>query len=269
MMRGMKESAMKVVADKFHFLVATGEYCQMIWDVVVATCKKLPNYSLIREQLYSIGVMSLPVVAMTGFSTGLVLATQSFFQLSDKGLSGATGLMVGKAMITELGPVLTAFMVTGRVGAAMCAELGTMRVTEQIDALKTMAVNPYSYLIAPRFLASTIMLPLLTVFSIIMGIFGGYLISVFFFKMPPTNYFDPMPIYIDMFDLLIGLVKALVFGMLIVTISCFKGMNTSGGAQGVGRSTTNSVVICYTFILFTNFLITLGLNVVRDLAEMS
>ena len=255
---------MRFLLNKLNFLAHTGEFILLIWDVIVATIRRPPQWSLIREQLYSIGVLSLPVVAMTGFSTGLVLAAQSFFQLSDKGLAGATGLMVGKAMITELGPVLTAFMVTGRVGAAMCAELGTMRVTEQIDALETMAVNPNRYLIAPRFLSGMLMMPLLTVFSIFMGIFGGYLIAVFYFKMPPTTYFDPMPIYITNFDLLIGIVKAFFFGVLIVTISCFKGLHTSGGAEGVGRATTNSVVVCYTFILFTNFLITLGLNMLEN-----
>lgn len=255
---------MRFLISKLNFLAATGEFILLIWNVTVATFKRPPHWSLIREQLYNIGVLSLPVVAMTGFSTGLVLAAQSFFQLSDKGLAGATGLMVGKAMITELGPVLTAFMVTGRVGAAMCAELGTMRVTEQIDALETMAVNPNRYLISPRFISGMVMMPLLTVFSIFMGIFGGYLISVFYFKMPPTTYFDPMPIYITNFDLLTGIVKAFVFGILIITISCYKGLTTSGGAEGVGRSTTNSVVICYTFILFTNFLTTLCLNLLQN-----
>ncbi len=255
---------MRFLLSKLNFLVSTGEFMILIWDVTIATFKRPPGWALIREQLYNIGVLSLPVVAMTGFSTGLVLAAQSFFQLSDKGLAGATGLMVGKAMITELGPILTAFMVTGRVGAAMCAELGTMRVTEQIDALETMAVNPNRYLISPRFISGLIMMPLLTVFSIFMGIFGGYLISVFYFKMPPATYFDPMPIYITNFDLFIGIIKAFVFGVLIVTISCFRGLHTSGGAQGVGRATTNSVVICYTFILITNFLITLGLNMLEN-----
>lgn len=255
---------MRFLISKLNFLASTGEFMVLIWDVIVATVKRPPSWSLIREQLYNIGVLSLPVVAMTGFSTGLVLAAQSFFQLSDKGLAGATGLMVGKAMITELGPILTAFMVTGRVGAAMCAELATMRVTEQVDALQTMAVNPNRYLIAPRFISGILMMPLLTVFSIFMGIFGGYLISVFYFKMAPTTYFDPMPIYITNFDLFIGIVKAFVFGILIVTISCFRGLHTIGGAQGVGRATTNSVVVCYTFILITNFLITLGLNMLEN-----
>ncbi len=255
---------MRFLLNRLHFIAAMGEYLTLIIDTFLATIKRPPSWALIREQLYNIGVLSLPVVAMTGFSTGLVLAAQSFFQLSDKGLAGATGLMVGKAMITELGPVLTAFMVTGRVGAAMCAELGSMQVTEQIDALQTMAVNPNSYLVAPRIISGTFMLPLLTMFSIFMGIYGGYLLSVYYFHMAPTNYFDPMPIYISLFDLLTGVVKSVIFGVLIVTISCYKGMITTGGAEGVGRSTTNSVVICYTCILISNFLITLGLNVIHN-----
>lgn len=254
---------MRFLPCKLNFLAATGEYVLLIWNVVVVTFKRPPRWSLIQEQLYNIGVLSLPVVAMTGFFTGLVLAAQSFFQFSDKGLAGATGLMVGKAMLTELGPVLTAFMVTGRVGAAMCAELATMRVSEQIEALETMSVNPNRYLIAPRFIAGMIMMPLLTIFSIFMGMFGGYLISVFYFKMSPSSYLDPIPIYINNFDLVTAIVKAFVFGALIITISCYKGLKTSGGAGGVGRSTTNSVVICYTFILSINFLITLGLNLLK------
>ncbi|MCY3974407.1 MAG: ABC transporter permease [Simkaniaceae bacterium] len=254
---------MHFFVERLRFFSSTGACVRLAWNVLLVSFRQPPSWILIREQLYGVGVLSLPVVAMTGFSTGLVLAAQSFFQLSDKGLAGATGLMVSKAMVTELGPVLTAFMITGRVGAAMCAELGTMVVTEQVDALESMAVNPNRYLLAPKFISGIIMMPLLTIFSIFMGIFGGYLISVFYFKMPPTAFFDPIPIYITHFDLLIGIVKASVFGVLIVVISCYKGLVTKGGAEGVGRATTNSVVICYTFILLCNFLITLGLNVLH------
>lgn len=250
---------------RLHFLVAVGEYITLFIDTVIAAIRRPPAIKLVLKQLYNIGVASLNVVAITGFFTGLVLAAQSFYQLSDKGLAGVTGLMVAKAMMTELGPVLTAFMVTGRVGAAMCAELGTMRVTEQIDALQTMAVNPNRYLVAPRFFAGTIMIPLLTIYSVIMGIFGGYLISVYFFGMSPTAYFDPMQIHITLFDFFSGIIKAFFFGILIMTISCYKGMTTSGGAEGVGKSTTNSVVICYCCILFSNFFLTIALNVIYTL----
>jgi len=249
---------------KLSVIVALGEYITLILHVIQASLRKPPSFHLILKQLYDIGVASLPVVAITGFSTGLVLAAQSFYQLADKGLASVTGLMVGKAMMTELGPVLTAFMVTGRVGAAMCAELGTMQVTEQIDALQTMAVNPHRYLIAPRFIAGTLMMPLLTIFSIVMGIFGGYLISVYFFGMAPVSYFDPMPIHITLFDLSTGVIKSFLFGIFIVTIACYRGITTSGGAEGVGKSTTNSVVITYCSILLSNFFLTVALNVLRE-----
>src|SRR5947208_14258387 len=135
----------------FDSVAGVGCWAFFMGRTLRSTFKRPPSWSLLLEQFYNIGVLSLPVVAITGFSTGLVLAAQSFYQLADKGLASATGLLVGKSMLTEIGPVLTAFMVTGRVGAAMCAELGSMRVTEQIDAMQTMAVNPHRYLIAPRF----------------------------------------------------------------------------------------------------------------------
>jgi phospholipid/cholesterol/gamma-HCH transport system permease protein len=241
-------------------LSAVGEYALLIAGVTWVTIRRPPSWTLIRDQLYNIGVLSLPVVAITGFSTGMVLAAQSFFQLSDKGLASATGLMVAKAMLVELGPVLTAFMVTGRVGAAMCAELGTMRVTEQIDALRSMSVNPLRYLVAPRFIAGIFMMPFLSIFSSVMGIVGGYIVAVSYYKMAPNAYLDPLPTHITNYDIVSGMIKAFVFGSIIVTISCYKGLSTQGGAAGVGRSTTNSVVICYSFILIINFLLTIGLN---------
>lgn len=241
-------------------LAAIGDYTLLIIGTLLVSFRRPPHWELIKTQMFEIGVLSLPVVAITGFSTGMVLAAQSFFQLADKGLASATGLMVAKAMIVELGPVLTAFMVTGRVGASMCAELGTMRVTEQIDAIRSMSVNPLRYLVAPRFIAGIFMMPFLTIFSALMGIIGGYLIAVNVYHMAPNAFLDPLPIHITTFDLISGLVKSFFFGIIIVTISCYKGMKTHGGAAGVGRSTTKSVVICYSLILISNFLLTLGLN---------
>lgn len=252
------------IAWPLTLLAVLGDYFSMVFKVFCLSIRHPPSWQLIRDQMYEIGVLSLPVVAITGFSTGMVLAAQSFFQLSDKGLASATGLMVAKAMLVELGPVLTAFMVTGRVGAAMCAELGTMRVTEQIDAMRSMAVDPLQYLVAPRFIAGILMLPLLTVFSCIMGIGGGYLIAVTYYHMPSNTFLDPLPINITTFDFMSGITKAFVFGLIIVTISCYRGMTTRGGAAGVGRATTNSVVICYSVILVSNFLITIQLNSCHD-----
>ena len=244
----------------FELLSGIGEYISLIKDVFQTLFKKVPAWPLLRDQLFNIGVMSLGVVAITGMSTGVVLAAQSIYQLSSKGLASVTGVMVAKTMITELGPVLTAFMVTGRVGASMCAELGTMKVTEQIDAIKSMAVNPYNYLIAPRFIAGIIMVPLLTTFSILMGVIGGYLISTYFFHMSAMSYFGHMPFHITSFDILTGLLKSFCFGTLLVTISCYKGLKTKGGAEGVGKATTNSVVISYVSILISDFFLTLALN---------
>ncbi len=256
-----------IVAVKKHslrVLEMIGDYVSLVIDVTVASLKKPPSWKLVQEQLFHIGVMSLSVVAITGFTTGFVLAAQSFYQLGEKGLANMTGVLVGKSMITELGPILTAFMVTGRVGSSMCAELGTMRVTEQIDALKSMAINPYSYLVAPRFIAGTFMIPLLTLFSVIMGILGGYLIAANLFHMSLASYFNPMRLQITVFDLLSGSIKSFIFGILIVTVCCYRGMRTSGGAAGVGKATTQSVVTSYILILVADFFLTMALNMIRQ-----
>lgn len=250
--------------QSFRILEMIGEYVSLIFDVLGASLRQAPSWKLVREQLYHIGVMSLSVVAITGFTTGFVLAAQSFYQLGEKGLSAVTGVLVGKAMITELGPILTAFMVTGRVGSAMCAELGTMKVTEQIDAMKSMAINPNAYLVAPRFIAGIFMIPLLTLFSAIMGILGGYLIAVTLFHMPSSSYFDPMRIHITLFDLATGAIKSFIFGVLLVTVCCYKGMKTSGGAAGVGKATTQSVVTSYILILISDFFLTMALNMIHQ-----
>lgn len=239
---------------------AFANYLKLIGTVFWVTLVNPPKFSVVREQLYEIGVMSLFVVVITGFSTGSVLAAQAYFNFVDKGFASATGLAVTKAMMVEMGPVLTAFMLTGRVGSAMCAELGSMRVSEQIDALQSMSVNPVRYLVAPRFIAGIFMLPVLTIFSTITGIIGGYIVSVYYFGMDPTTFLEPLPTHIRVFDFVSGLIKAFIFGIIIVTISCYKGMTTVGGAAGVGKATTQSVVICYCCILIGNFFLTVALN---------
>ena len=238
-----------------------GEYVSLIADVSSACFRRPPEWALIREQLFHIGVLSFSVVAITGFTTGFVLAAQSFYQLGEKGLSGITGVLVAKAMLTELGPILTAFMVTGRVGSSMCAEIGSMQVTEQIDALKSMAVNPNRYLIAPRLIAGTIMIPLLTLFSTLMGILGGYILSVQLFNMPSANFFNPMPLHISVYDLATGMIKASIFGFILITVCCYRGMKTTGGAAGVGKATTQSVVTSYVLILLFDLFLTMALNI--------
>lgn len=259
----MKELINNLYKTLEELLYALGLYVIMTFEAFWQLLFRTPPWRLIRDQLFDIGLLSLPVVAITGLSTGMVLAAQSFFQLADKGLASATGIMVGKAMMTELGPVLTAFMVTGRIGSAMCAEIGTMRVTEQIDAMRSMSVDPIAYLFTPRVTASTLMMPLLTLFSTLTGMLGGFIIACYFFDMAPVSYFGGMQLHITYFDFATGLIKALIFGVFIGSICCFKGMTASGGARGVGRATTNSVVVTYAVILIFNFLLTLGLNSVR------
>jgi len=241
-------------------LASIGRYVVSVCQVVGIICTRLPRWGLLINHLYEIGVRSLPLVCLTGLATGMVLAAQSFFQLSDKGLTGITGIMVAKSMLVELGPVLTSFMITGRVGAAICAELGTMRVTEQIDAMTSMGIHPLEYLIAPRYIAMAIMMPVLTVFSSTCGIFGGWFIATQLYGMTSQAFFDPLPVYLTWFDVISNFVKSWTFGLLVISISCFQGFFATGGASGVGRATTASVVISYISILGINFLLTIFLN---------
>lgn len=241
-------------------LTDIGSYTVMMLEVIRLIFTTRPRWALIVEQLYEMGVQSLPLVSLTGLATGMVLAAQAFFQLSDKGLTGTTGIMVAKAMLVEIGPVLTSFMITGRVGASISAELGSMKVTEQIDAMASMGVNPIEYLVVPRCTAMALMVPILAVFSSACGIIGGWFISVNLYGMDSQTFLDPIPIYVSWFDIFANITKSWIFGVLIVSIACYRGMAVSGGARGVGKATTSSVVICYMCILAVNFMLTVGLN---------
>jgi len=206
--------------------------------------------------MQEVGVRSFPVVIITAAFTGMVLALQSFTGFKRFGAETMVGTVVALSMTRELGPVLTGLMVSGRVGSAMAAELGTMRVTEQIDALYTLATNPIKYLIVPRFLASTFMLPILVIFADVIGIVGGYLVSVQILGTNPTLYVRRTWNYLELNDLYSGLIKALFFGMIIAIISCYQGFNAQGGAEGVGKATTRAVVFSSLTILVSNYFIT-------------
>jgi phospholipid/cholesterol/gamma-HCH transport system permease protein len=210
----------------------------------------------ILKQMERVGVQSLPVVTITAAFTGMVLALQSFTGFKRFGAETMVGTVVALSMTRELGPVLTGLMVSGRMGSAMAAELGTMRVTEQIDALYTLATNPIQYLIVPRFLAAAIMLPILVIFADVIGILGGYLVSVQILRTNPTLYIRRTWDFLQLNDVYSGLVKAIFFGMIIATISCYQGFSTEGGAEGVGRATTKSVVLSSLIILISNYFIT-------------
>jgi phospholipid/cholesterol/gamma-HCH transport system permease protein len=244
-------------ADWVHGL---GEFTLLTREAFISLFRRRPELKDVVYQLYFIGVKSQSVVLITGAFTGMVLAAQTYYQFHRVRMDTATMAVVGVGMCSELGPVLTGLMVAGRVGAALAAELGTMRVTEQIDALRTLATHPVDYLIVPRLAATIFALPLLTVESVAIGILGGYGLCRVFLGPYATYAWDNMVIYTAVSDLATGLIKSVVFGAIIAMVSCYKGMTCREGAEGVGRATTEAVVYSSIAILISNFFLTLGLT---------
>lgn len=220
-------------------------------------CFTPPFYGrLLFRQLIEIGFYSLPVVGMTAIFTGMVLALQSYTGFARFNAEGAVAGVVILSITRELAPVLAGLMVSGRIGAAMAAEIGTMSVTEQLDALKTLSTNPFKYLIAPRLIAGILMLPVLVLVADIVGVFGGYLISIYKLGFNSNIYLERTWEILEPLDVISGLVKASVFGFIISLMGCFHGYHSRGGAQGVGASTTNAVVSASVLILAFNYIIT-------------
>jgi phospholipid/cholesterol/gamma-HCH transport system permease protein len=211
---------------------------------------------LILRQLIDIGYYSLPVVGLTTLFTGMVLALQSYSGFSRFSAEGAIATVVVLSITRELSPVLAGLMVAGRVGASIAAEIGTMRVTEQIDALSTLSTNPYKYLIAPRLIAGTLMLPVLVLIGDIIGVFGGYIVSIYSLGFIPENYLHKTWEYLERMDVISGLWKAAVFGFIVTLMGCYHGFNSGRGAQGVGTATTNAVVSSSILILIFNYFLT-------------
>ena len=238
------------------FLAATGRLT-LFGATGISHIFRPPFYPrLILRQIVEIGYYSLPVVGLTAVFTGMVLALQSYTGFARFNAESAVATVVVLSITRELAPVLAGLMVAGRIGAAMAAEIGTMRVTEQIDALSTLATNPYKYLIAPRLLAGTLMLPCCVLVADIIGVFGGYLISVHKLGFNGAAYIDNTWKFLEMLDVVSGLAKAAVFGFLIALMGCYHGYHSRGGAQGVGAATTNAVVSASILILASNYLIT-------------
>src|SRR6185437_12843743 len=211
-------------------------------------------------QTYFVGVKSQSVVLITGAFTGMVLGAQTYFQFHKVKMDTATLAVVSVSMCSELGPVLTGLMVAGRVGAAFAAELGTMRVTEQIDALRTLATHPVDYLVTPRLLATVMALPLLTTEAIVFGIGAAYGVAVLLYNVDPTYSWANMLRYSSPESVFTGIIKAFIFGGIISVISCYKGMTCGEGAEGVGKATTEAVVYSSISILISNFFLTLFLS---------
>ena len=236
------------------FILNLGSFTQFVAKSVY-NCFVPPYYvKLFWHQFMSMGFYSLPVVGLTTMFAGMVIALQTYSGFSKFGAESAVANVVLISVTRELAPVLSALMVAGRIGAAMAAEIGTMRVTEQIDALVTLSANPFRYLIAPRIWAGIVVMPLLVMFGDIIGIFGGYVVGVYKLDFNPANYINATMINLQALDIVSGLVKACVFGFIISIMGCYNGYNSKGGAQG--EATTNAVVSSSILVLIFNYIIT-------------
>lgn len=235
------------------------------WSLFVASTFRwllfrLPRRSNLLPAFYQVGVRSLPVIALTGTFIGMVLAVQSYYQFSQIGLETRLGAVINMSLVRELGPVLAATMLAGRVGSAMAAELGTMRVTEQIDALESMGANPINHLVVPRFLACVLLIPALTVMADFMGIVGGYFYSVIILGIDNHHYRTNAEQFVGAFDLFSGIFKSFFFGGIIALVGCYRGFHCAPGAEGVGRAATAAFVFSFVLILIVD----LVLNILLD-----
>ncbi|MFC3712649.1 MlaE family ABC transporter permease [Sphingoaurantiacus capsulatus] len=237
-------------------LGAVGRLAQFTWRAISRAV--LPPYypSRIIEQMLTIGYFSLPVVGLTALFTGAAMAQQIFVGGGRFNAESTVPAVTVIAVVRELGPVLGGLMVAGRVSSAMAAELGTMRVTEQIDALTTLRTDPYQYLIAPRLIAAVLVLPVLVLVANIIGVYGGFLIGTERLGFNSANYLSITSQYLETGDVVSSMVKAGVFGFIIALMGCYNGFHSSGGAAGVGRATTNAVVSAFILILLANLIIT-------------
>lgn len=238
------------------FLAAIGRVSLFAWEGVSCAFRGRWYVRQLMRQLIEIGYYSLPVIGLTAIFTGAVLALQSYSGFQRFSAESSIPIVVVLSITRELGPVLAGLMVAGRIGAAYAAEIGTMRVTEQIDALTTLSTDPYRYLVFPRLLAGLLMLPCLVAVADIIGVFGGYLVSIHELGFNPATYLKNTFNYLESKDVISGLVKASVFGFIISLMGSYHGFHSKGGAQGVGLATTSAVVSASVLILLSNYLLT-------------
>ena len=238
------------------FLAATGRLAMFAGMAAASALRPPFHLRAILRQMLDIGYFSLPVVGLTAIFTGMVLALQSYTGFSRFSAEGAVATVVVLSMTRELGPVIAGLMVAGRVGAAMAAEIGTMRVTDQIDALETLSTDPLRYLVLPRLLAGIITLPMLVLVADIIGVFGGFLVGTYKLGFNPYTYLRRTQEHLETIDVVSGLIKAGVFGFIIALMGCYHGYHSRGGAQGVGQATTQAVVSASILILVVDYLLT-------------
>ncbi|MFC1842834.1 MlaE family ABC transporter permease [Candidatus Dependentiae bacterium] len=235
---------------------SAGAFVIFLGKVIVNLFSTKLKISKLFTQMARIGSSSISVVALTGASSGMAFALQTYIGFRRVGGEHLIGAIVALGMIRELGPVLTGLMVTGRAGSAITAEIGTMQITEQVDALRTLRINIFQYLMVPRILAGIIVLPLLALFTMICGIVGGYVVCVYALGLSPEDYTAAIRSYVEMSDIMGGLIKSSVFGLILTWVGTYKGYRTYGGARGVGAATTRSVVMSSIMILVTNYFLT-------------
>lgn len=243
-----------------NWVVAVGDIAEFFLRTLSWIATRLPRRDTLLPNFYQIGVLSLPVVALTGTFIGMVLAVQSHSQFRLMHLETRLGAVINMSLVRELGPVLAATMLAGRVGSAMAAELGTMRVTEQIDALVAMGANPIHYLVVPRFLACLILIPTLTIMADFMGVVGGAFYSIYGLGIDSNHYWENSQNFIGTFDLFSGVFKSLFFGAAIALVSCYRGFHCEAGAEGVGRAATSAFVISFVAILVLDFFLGIALD---------
>jgi len=246
----------RLVAERITESVAlVGRVTIMYGDMLRSAIRRSPGFTLVVDQMNVIGVGSLNLVIVISLFTGAVAAVQAAYQFSSVVPLRYLGAVILRSTVIELGPVLTALVVGGRVGAAIAAELGSMKVTEQIEAMRSMGVNPVRVLIVPRVVAATVMLPVITVFSDAIAVFGGGVVAVFTIGVSPGTYISGIKDFFYTKDLMSGLLKAIVFGNIIGTMGCYFGFATEGGAEGVGAATTRAVVSSCVLVLITDYVL--------------
>ena len=256
----------KYFSDRLAYL---GNFSLFSYQTFLWLGWKLPRREQIVHTFYAVGVLSLPVVMLTGMFIGMVLAVQTFAQFQQIGMETALGGVISFSLVRELGPVLAATMLAGRVGSSIAAELGTMRVTEQLDALTSMGVSPIHYLVVPRFLACLVLIPALTIVADVTGVFGAAFYCIHILDIQEHYYWENARELVSLFDVFIGMFKSIFFGGIIALISCHQGFHCNEGAEGVGKAATQSFVYSFVAILLLDLLLGIAIDQVMLLFGIS
>lgn len=256
----MSQQLGRVTTDFIGTVAGFGKFTRFAATALAGTAASPPKRRVILPLMMEIGLRSVAVVLATGAFVGMVLAVQIYAQLHKMGAEASSGPIINLSIVAELGPVLAAIILAGRVGGAMAAELGTMKVTEQIDALRTLGADPIYYLVTPRFLSCLFLVPVLTVYSDAIGVLGGYMMAVRFFGISDYYYWQQTSQYVENWDIGVGIAKSFFFGGMIGLIACYKGFQSGEGAEGVGRATTGAFVASFIVILVGNFFMSLFFN---------